>query len=225
MAYADRSSNTRRTATAVAVAVIQAGVIYAVATGLAVQFIAGPKPTKPTDTYDVPIIPMTVPQDLKKPPVQPVPKPDIREVLPLPQPSPGPTVDPYIPPTGTGPIGGTGTGTGEGTSVVLPKPQPPVFTPSLARPRNAPGSWATTNDYPARDLREGNQGVTRFKLSIGTDGKVTGCEVTASSGSASLDQTTCTRISSRARFEPATDGNGLKVTGSYSGAIRWQIPD
>ena len=42
MAYIDRSSNTRRTGTAVAVAVIQAGVIYAVVTGLAVKFVDPP---------------------------------------------------------------------------------------------------------------------------------------------------------------------------------------
>lgn len=225
MAYVDRSSNTRRTTTAIAVAAIQAGVIYAVATGLAVQFIDRPEPNR-TETYDVEVTPITPDTpDTPKPPIGPkttTQRNDDRIT----------TVDTTIlEPTDTGlvvdagpidfPSGGGGT-----TIVELPKPEPtPLFTPRAAKPRNAPGSWATTNDYPTSDMRQGNQGLTRFRLSVGTDGRVMDCQVTGSSGFASLDRATCDKVSSRARFEPATDSSGAKVPGTYSGSIRWQIPD
>ena len=35
------------------------------------------------------------------------------------------------------------------------------MTPS-ARPLSAPSGWVTTDDYPARDIRERREGVTRF---------------------------------------------------------------
>ena len=74
------------------------------------------------------------------------------------------------------------------------------------------------------DLREGNQGVTQFTLTIGADGKVQSCMVTASSGFPGLDKATCDNVSRRARFEPATDGSGNRVGGTYSNRIRWEIP-
>ena len=103
-------------------------------------------------------------------------------------------------------------------------PPPPRFTPKSAVPKGQPGNWATTNDYPSQALREERQGVTRFRVTVGIDGKVTDCTVTGSSGSADLDATACAKIRSRARFTPATDGDGNPTTGSYSNAIRWVIP-
>jgi protein TonB len=40
--------------------------------------------------------------------------------------------------------------------------------------------------------------VTGFRLTIGTDGKVSDCQVTKSSGSAELDKTTCDLMRRRA---------------------------
>jgi protein TonB len=54
---------------------------------------------------------------------------------------------------------------------------------------------------------------------------VKGCEVTASSGSSDLDAATCANVAKRARFNPATDESGARVAGSYSSAVRWEIPD
>ena len=80
-------------------------------------------------------------------------------------------------------------------------------------------------DEKARDLREGNQGVTGFRLQIGPDGRVEACTVTSSSGHPGLDEAACDNISRRARFEPATDGAGNRVRGTYAGSIRWVIPN
>ncbi len=103
-------------------------------------------------------------------------------------------------------------------------PPPPKFKPKAATPRSNPGGWAAPDDYPSRALREDREGVTRFRVSIGTDGKVESCDVVGSSGHADLDEATCKLVSRRARFKPATDGDGEPTTGSYSNAVRWQIP-
>jgi len=103
-------------------------------------------------------------------------------------------------------------------------PPPPRVQPKGAEPRGNPGSWANSNDYPSRALREEREGVTRFSVTVGADGRVTGCQVTGSSGHADLDDTTCKLIQRRARFRPATDGDGQPTTGSWSSAVRWEIP-
>jgi protein TonB len=104
-------------------------------------------------------------------------------------------------------------------------PPPPRIQPKAATPRGNPGNWATTNDYPSRALREEREGVTGFRVSVGPDGRVTSCDVTSSSGSSDLDEATCANVTRRARFNPATDGEGQPTTGSYTGRIRWVIPE
>jgi protein TonB len=60
---------------------------------------------------------------------------------------------------------------------------------------------------------------------VGADGKVSSCQVTSSSGSPDLDEATCSNVTRRARFNPATDGEGQPTSGSYSGRVRWVIPE
>ncbi|MDE2442549.1 MAG: energy transducer TonB, partial [Betaproteobacteria bacterium] len=103
-------------------------------------------------------------------------------------------------------------------------PPPPRFQPKQPVPKGNPGNWATTNDYPSAALREERQGTTRFRVTVGADGKVVDCTVTGSSGSPDLDATACAKIRARARFQPATDGEGQPTTGTYSNSVRWVIP-
>jgi protein TonB len=217
MAYIDqRTGKNQRAAVMIAAAAIQGGAIVALVNGLAVHFINQPPIPNPTAT-DIPVMPLPTPTasppphhiDVQRHIDNPrhetiVPTGsdvDLFPTTPIPSPSPVPI----------------------GPMELKPTPSP-SFTPRLATPRNAPGGWATPSDYPARDLREGNQGVTRFRLTVGADGRVQDCTVTASSGFPSLDRATCDNVSRRARFEPATDGEGNRAAGSYSGSIRWRIP-
>ena len=103
-------------------------------------------------------------------------------------------------------------------------PPPPRIQPKGAQPKGNPASWATTNDYPTRALREERAGTTSFRVSVGPDGRVSSCSVTSSSGSPDLDEATCSNVTRRARFSPATDGEGNPTSGSYSNRIRWVIP-
>jgi protein TonB len=105
-----------------------------------------------------------------------------------------------------------------------PAPPPPRVQPKGATPKGNPGNWANSNDYPSRALREEKEGVTRFTVQVGADGRVTSCTVTGSSGTPELDSTTCSLIQRRARFNPATDGEGRPVPDTWSSSVRWQIP-
>lgn len=100
-----------------------------------------------------------------------------------------------------------------------------AFDPAPPKARNNPATWVTTSDYPARDIRQEHEGVTAFRVVVGTDGRVKSCEITLSSGFASLDRATCRNVERRARFDATRDATGEKVMGTYSNQVRWQIPD
>ncbi len=96
---------------------------------------------------------------------------------------------------------------------------------AVARPKNNPGTWVVTYDYPARSLANEEEGTTGFRLTVGPDGKVSWCSITSSSGSANLDAATCKNVTRRARFDPALDDNGNPTVGYYSNRVTWRIPE
>ena len=208
------------------VALIHVGLAGALVTGLTVDGII-PVESPPLVAGQLPIDPPApTPEPTPEPRTDPIEKASVVTaptppvvLVHSPVPLPPPTFD-DIPVT---PIP-------QPSPLVLPSPTPsaspaPAFDPVPARPRNAASSWVTNDDYPRRDLIAGHQGTTRFRVVIGTDGRVSACEILASSGHAGLDKAACDRITRRARFEPARDGNGDKVVGTYTNSIRWRIPD
>ena len=127
---------------------------------------------------------------------------------------------------------GTGAGTGDGTVVrATPSPRPSVTaTPAppppdtAVRPRNA--DWVTTQDYRPAWIRRELEGTVGFALTVGANGRVESCAVTASSGHAPLDGATCALVTQRARFDPAKSGRtGKPVPGRYSGRVQWVLPE
>jgi protein TonB len=85
-------------------------------------------------------------------------------------------------------------------------------------------SLFSDKDYPAAALAAREQGLVGFALDVGPDGRVSGCTITRSSGSRSLDETTCGLISSRASFNPARDAGGAPVADHVRGRIDWKLP-
>ncbi len=107
-------------------------------------------------------------------------------------------------------------------------PEPPTKSASAAVPAtraqaNLPGLFST-DDYPLKALRNEETGTVTFSVAIDRDGRVTNCTVTESSGSASLDLTTCSIIQRRARFRPARDAQGRAVEDHSTGRIKWALP-
>lgn len=79
-------------------------------------------------------------------------------------------------------------------------------------------------DYPAQARAAREQGLVQLSLEVGPNGRVTGCTVTRSSGSALLDSTTCRLMRSRARFTPAVDSSGAPVPDKVAARISWSLP-
>jgi periplasmic protein TonB len=217
MAYADQKMSGNKLTALIIVAILHVLVGYALVTGLA--YSAVQKLKERVETFDV---------EEEKPPEEPPPPPPDQPLPPPPIVAPPPPISferpspvqaVSTPPPVQLPV----------TTVAPPPPPPaapppPKFQPKGAAPKGNPGSWATTEDYPSRALREEREGVTRFRVTVGPDGRVTDCQVTGSSGSPDLDEAACKNITRRARFNPATDGEGRPTTGSYANAVRWVIP-
>lgn len=97
--------------------------------------------------------------------------------------------------------------------------------PSRARSLQPLASYFSDQDYPAAALRAGERGAVGFRLSVGADGKPSGCTVFSSSGSSTLDSTTCRILMERPRFEPARDARGKATSDEVEGRIVWRLPD
>lgn len=224
MAYADQQMSGNKIVAIVIVALIHIALGYALVTGLA--YSAVKKAIERVTTVDI-----KEPEPEKKPPPPPPEKQPDTTPPPVVAPPPPINIAPAPPPIQTQPT------IPPPAPPVLrvpppapvappppPAPPPPKFQPKPPSPRGNPGSWANSNDYPSRALREEREGTTGFTVQVGANGRVTSCTVTRSSGSSDLDNTTCSLITRRARFKPATDGNGDAVASSWSSSVRWEIP-
>ena len=114
-----------------------------------------------------------------------------------------------------------------GPEPVEPAPPPPPEPKKIeaARAKANLASYVSDADYPAAAVRGEEQGTARFLLSVGTNGRVTGCTITGSSGSSALDAATCRIMKQRARFTPARDSAGNPTTDTVSNAIKWVLPE
>ena len=214
MAYADQSTSSNRVIALVVVALLHVLLGYGLVTGLA--FEAVKKVAQRVTTIDIE-------EEKEEPELPPPPPPKDAPPPPVVAPPPPINISPAPPPIQTvreapppPPI--------QIPTAAPPPPPPPRVTPKAPQPRNSPGSWATPDDYPTKAMREDRSGVTRFTVTVDADGKVSSCQVTGSSGHSDLDDATCKLVTRRARFKPATDGEGNPTSGSYSNAVRWQIP-
>ena len=216
MAYVQAQSPNRRAITLTGVAALHVALAYALLSGFAVDVY---------QTLDRELIARHIPADPPpEPVVEPVRNPDETKLV-APRPrlvlerSSEPTIvelTPIVP----SPLPSTPT--------VDPLPLPSAtasYARKAATPLGSPGKWATSDDYPTAELRREVEGTARFRVTVGVDGRVRNCEIVSSSGSPGLDRATCENVARRARFKPATDGTGAAVSGSYSNAIRWEIPD
>jgi len=218
MSYADRNVGASRAVAIILVAVILAVVGYGFVTGLAYKYVK--KAAEKLNTFDVQE-PPPPPEELPPPPPpeQNVPPPPTNVVLPpaivqVPAPPPVINTTPVIPPPP--PI----------TPPAPPAPPapPPQHLAKPASPKGSPQSWVTDEDYPSAAIRSGDQGTVGIRLDVGTDGKVTNCTITSSSGSTLLDTTACTLLRRRAKFNPGLDDAGHPMASAFPYRFRWQLP-
>lgn len=106
--------------------------------------------------------------------------------------------------------GGEGDGAGDGSGETPPR---------LRRGR------LRDSDYPRAAGEAGAGGTVSVRYVVWTDGRVTECEVTKSSGNATLDETTCRLIRERFRFEPSRDARGRAVPSVIVENHSWSVHD
>lgn len=212
MAYADQSMSGNRITALIIVALIHIVLVYALITGLAYEAIK--KARQVVSTVDIK-------EEVKKEEPPPPPK-----KVDLPPPPVAPPVKINVAPAPP-----------QITTTVTPPPAPPpiILAPPPAAPPppsrakaatpNKQGSWAARiqENYPPRALREEREGRVGVRVTIGPDGRVSGCSVTSSSGSPDLDQAACDGMTRYARYNPALDDAGNPTSGSASTAIVYKL--
>ena len=128
--------------------------------------------------------------------VQPLAPP--REVAPLPAPSP------LAEPSAAAAPAATSTATPANSKLV------PVLRTHLVPP------------YPAEAKRAGEQGTTQMQVTIGIDGSISDCRVSATSGSQRLDATACSFVQRYWRWvPPVRDGRPAPATTKVS--VIWNL--
>jgi protein TonB len=81
------------------------------------------------------------------------------------------------------------------------------------------------SDYPRAALRAGIGGRVEFRYTVGVKGRVTGCQITRSSGNRDLDAATCRLVMKRFRYRPPTDAFGRPTVAEVEGEQSWVIGD
>ncbi len=221
MAYVDQNQSKEKTVAFIITLIIMVAVGYALVTGLAYNVIKHKlEDMKVIDVQDQPPPP---------PPPPPPPKEQPKPEVPPPPTTPPPLVRSFAPPP---PINTVTTLNPPPPPPPRPAPPAPVAPPAppapsqatAAKVRGDPNFGITDDDYPVDAQRAEQQGVTSVSYDVGADGKVTNCAISSSSGSKSLDDTTCKLITRRARYTPAKDAAGTALSSHLSKSIRWVLP-
>ncbi len=213
MSYAQKKEiSGNRTVAIIMVVVLQAALGYAIITGLAYNVIK--KAAEDLKTFDV--------EEEPPPPEELPPPPKDMPDVPPPPTTPPPLVRMQIAPP---------------TIVVQEAPPIPQLAPAPPAPpppprktqsaQSAKGDLRTLfseDDYPASAQSAGAEGTVRATLSIGPDGRVTGCSITKSAGNGALDAATCNVLRRRAKFTPARDSNGNATSDTITTpSIVWRL--
>jgi len=98
-----------------------------------------------------------------------------------------------------------------------PPPPPPTELKSIPRTHTLP-------PYPTISQRLGEQGTTLMQVAISTEGSVTDCKVTKSSGSERLDTAACDYVKSHWKWQPPTQ-LGKPVTANTGVEVKWDLKD
>lgn len=94
---------------------------------------------------------------------------------------------------------------------------------SKPQPISNPGSWVTSNDYPAAMWVKGQTGIVEFRLIVDTVGRVESCHIQVATKPAGFNDVVCDRISKRATFRPALDKDGQPMRSYYQNTVRFQF--
>ena len=221
MSYANRKEmGSNRTVAIIIVALIHVLLGYVLVSGLAYNVVK--KAAEDLKTFDVedeppppPEEPPPPPEDtpLPPPPQVSAPPPLVRIETPAPPIQTTPNIQPVVVTPRADPV-----------PPAPPAPPPPPRVSQAARAKGNLLSLFGAEDYPSQAQRNEEEGTTRVRLSVNTEGRVSDCQVTSSSGSTSLDQATCNVLRRRARFTPAKDQAGRPISDTHNQTVTWRLP-
>ena len=89
--------------------------------------------------------------------------------------------------------------------------------------RDSKNAEFISKHYPPQAMKRGEQGRVSFRLTIEPDGSLGTCDVTQSSGFATLDRETCEIMLHYARLKPVRNEDGRAIRASQDGYIVWQL--
>lgn len=161
-----------------------------------------------------------------EPPPRPVPKPAgaaAPSAAKAPRAEPSPKLDLFSPTPAASAAGaasfgawsgagGSGKGTGAGSGGN-------GSGGGLVSPAQRVAGALSDRDYPRDAGRAG--GTVGIAFTVRADGRVDGCRVLGSSGSARLDGLTCSLVTERFRYRPARDATGQPVDSTLRTAFTW----
>ena len=230
MSYAaKREMSSNKTVPIIIVVLLHVALGYALISGLAMSVVEQVQEDLTVFDVDEPPPPPPPPEEIPPPPETPQQQtpPPVVSPPPIVRTNPTPptisTVRTAPPPqvTTTAPI--------RPPAPPAPPAPPPPPPPPRIEPAQAQGDVRglfSADDYPSRAQRNGEEGTARARLTIGTNGRVTGCTIVQSTGSSSLDDATCKVLQRRARFTAATDSTGAKVADEYTTpSITWRLQE
>ncbi len=211
MAYADQEPSGRKIFAIGAVALLHAGVGYALVTGLA--YNAAKQVYEDLKTFDV------APEEPEKPEEPPPPPPKVDLPPPPKVTVPPPVVTTNVQSTNTLP---PLTQSAPPAPPAPPAAPPPPAPPKVAQRATQRGGSISDEDYPSSSIRNEEAGTSVATFTIGTDGRVASCN--ASGASPTLDAETCKLIIRRFRFKPALDTSGQPIAETKSQRVTWRLP-
>lgn len=86
---------------------------------------------------------------------------------------------------------------------------------SRPMPLNPVGQWMSSEDYPILENEFGVGGNLMLRLNVRPDGSIENCVALSRGKLKELDKSTCRALTSRAKFQPATDSAGNLVPAPF----------
>ncbi|PHP17614.1 hypothetical protein CG471_21810 [Sphingobium sp. IP1] len=101
-----------------------------------------------------------------------------------------------------------------------------MFAAALANstPVDTGRSWLTARDYPADARKRGEEGILWFVILVSPEGRVVRCDIVQSQLSSELNEKTCSLVTARAKFRPATDETGAPIYSEWQTRMEWFLP-
>lgn len=216
MAYADQTMSGNKIVAIIIVGLVHLAVGYALVTGLA--YSATKKLIERVTTVD---IDEPEPEKTEEPP-----PPDENVPPPPPVVAPPPPINIAITPP---PIRTVTTPPPPAPVIPIARPAPPPPPPAVSKARGVQpkgqSRWASRiqENYPSRAVRSGTEGTVGVNVTVGSNGKVSACSVSNSSGSDVLDEAACDGMRRYAQFDPALDDAGNPTSASWSTRIVYRL--